>query len=271
MYILLLWWQVCFLWCSSTNWSDHRLTYISVQLTLISLFLHLDLDYLCAARIAPFHSWRNPVERMMSIVNLGLQSIGLARKEMGPEFERKASKAKSLKDLRQLAEKEPGFKDSAIDSMESVKVKLSQIPLRLKLKDKEFKVFTSATSQELDNFCTALLVLMPLLIFLSRKAKLVSILVSKPLFYTVAANVIFLTYWSVVCLVVMSANQWGWQKLFYSSWVICLILLQVQTDTFWLLMIYLANRLQRNTDHPSKQRKRKSHRLSVLASNMWKT
>ena len=36
---------------------DHRLTYISVQLSLISLFLRLDLDYLCAARTAPFHSW----------------------------------------------------------------------------------------------------------------------------------------------------------------------------------------------------------------------
>ena len=77
-------------------------SYISVQLTLISLFLHLDLDYLCAARTVPFHSRRNPVERM-SIVNLGLQRIGLARKEMGAEFERKASKAKSLKDLRHLA------------------------------------------------------------------------------------------------------------------------------------------------------------------------
>ena len=30
---------------------DHCLTYLSVQLCLISLFLLLDLDYLCAARI----------------------------------------------------------------------------------------------------------------------------------------------------------------------------------------------------------------------------
>ena len=32
-------------------------------------------------------SWRNPVERIMSIVNLGLQSVGLARQEMGEEVE----------------------------------------------------------------------------------------------------------------------------------------------------------------------------------------
>ena len=59
---------------------DHRLTYLSVQLSLIALFRNLNLDFLCAARTAPNQSWRNPVERMMSIVNLWLQSVGLMRK-----------------------------------------------------------------------------------------------------------------------------------------------------------------------------------------------
>ena len=45
---------------------DNWLTYISVQLLLICLFLKLDLNYLCAGRTAPYHSWRNPVERIMS-------------------------------------------------------------------------------------------------------------------------------------------------------------------------------------------------------------
>ena len=58
---------------------DHRLTFIAVQLSLISLFLQLDLDYLCAARTAPNHSWRNPVEHNMSVINLGLQCVGLAQ------------------------------------------------------------------------------------------------------------------------------------------------------------------------------------------------
>ena len=59
--------------------SDHRLTYLSVKLCL---FLKLDLDYLCAGRTAPYHSWRNPVERIMSVLNLGLQSVGIARVTM---------------------------------------------------------------------------------------------------------------------------------------------------------------------------------------------
>ena len=46
---------------------DHCVTYISVQTALITLFRGLDLDYLCAARTAPCHSWRNLVERVMSV------------------------------------------------------------------------------------------------------------------------------------------------------------------------------------------------------------
>ena len=56
---------------------DHRLTYASVQISLITLFLNLDLDLLIAGRAAPSHSWANPVERIMSIVNLGMQCIGV--------------------------------------------------------------------------------------------------------------------------------------------------------------------------------------------------
>ncbi len=62
-----------------------RLTFASVKCTLIALFRKLDLDYLCAARTAPYHSYRNPVERIMSIINLGLQSVGLARRQLDNE------------------------------------------------------------------------------------------------------------------------------------------------------------------------------------------
>ena len=78
---------------------DHRVTYGPVQLGLISLFCKLDLDYLCAASTAPSHSWRNPVERIMSTLNLGLQSVHLMREEMDSEFEDRSRKCSSLKDL----------------------------------------------------------------------------------------------------------------------------------------------------------------------------
>ena len=48
---------ILFLYCDGGP--DHRLTYVSVQLSLIALFLKLDLDYLCVCRTAPFHSWKS--------------------------------------------------------------------------------------------------------------------------------------------------------------------------------------------------------------------
>ena len=77
---------------------DHRLTYASAQVSLITLFKNLNLDFLCAARTAPNQSWRNPVERVMSVVNLGLQSIGHIKSEMSPEAKRAIINCNSLKD-----------------------------------------------------------------------------------------------------------------------------------------------------------------------------
>ena len=79
---------------------DHRTTYISTQLSLIALFLNLNLDYLCAARTAPHNSWKNPVERMMSILNLGFQSIGLMRSKMSEPAEAALKNCNSIALLR---------------------------------------------------------------------------------------------------------------------------------------------------------------------------
>ena len=79
---------------------DHRLT---VQISLIALFLKLDLDFLCAARTAPSHSWRNPVECIMSTLNLGL----LMRQKMDDEFEAQAAKCNSLAALRDAGKSAP--------------------------------------------------------------------------------------------------------------------------------------------------------------------
>ena len=41
---------------------------------------------LVALRTAPSNTWANPVERVMSIVNTGLQGVGLMRQKMSDEF-----------------------------------------------------------------------------------------------------------------------------------------------------------------------------------------
>ena len=63
---------------------DHRLTYLFVKLSLLSLFLECDLDFSVAVKqhiIIPGEILLN----VMSIVNLGLQCVGLMRQKMTDE------------------------------------------------------------------------------------------------------------------------------------------------------------------------------------------
>lgn len=45
------------------------------------------MDMLIHVRCAPGHSWTNPAERIMNILNIGLQNVSLERKEAGREIE----------------------------------------------------------------------------------------------------------------------------------------------------------------------------------------
>ena len=141
---------------------DHRLTYVSVQLSLICLFIKLDLDYLCAGRTAPYHSWRNPVERIMSVLNLGLQCIGLARDQMPDEFEKEVEKCNNLTELRNIASRKSGILSAVQDSLSPVKILLTTVFSRLKLHENYIKSYASASSAELDEFGLLLFQLMPL-------------------------------------------------------------------------------------------------------------
>jgi hypothetical protein len=49
---------------------DHRLTYASVKVALLSMFISFDLDMLITC---PYQSWTNLAERVMSTLNLALQ------------------------------------------------------------------------------------------------------------------------------------------------------------------------------------------------------
>ena len=126
---------------------DHRLTYASVKLTLIALFLKLDLDYLCVSRTAPHHSDRNPAERVMSVINLGLQSIGLSRRQLEDQAEeQEVRRCGSVSEVRELASKKPGLK---VDSMSPVKISLTNITNRLQWKGRNFSVDVAATTESL--------------------------------------------------------------------------------------------------------------------------
>lgn len=135
---------------------DHRLTYLSVQLSLISLYLALYLDFLCAARTAPCHSWRNPAERVMSVINLGLQCVGLMRSEMNQEKEAVVANCNNTTQLRQIREKKPEIVSAVRDCIEPVKILLSTIFQRLKLHDKPFQSFAAATEDQMKDLWSEL-------------------------------------------------------------------------------------------------------------------
>lgn len=128
---------------------DHRLTFVSTQLSLIALFLNFDLDLLCTARTAPNQSWRNPVERMMSIVNLGLQSIGLMRKEMNSAAEKALKNCNSLKQLRSSGE---SFKQEIAESIQQPTDLIADVMRRLELKGKKFEVAEACSDARAEAF-----------------------------------------------------------------------------------------------------------------------
>ena len=124
---------------------DHRVTYISVQLALIWSFRRLPLDYLVAAKTAPMQSFRNPVERVMAILNLGLQSVGLMRASMEDELERLFSKCLNLSEIRSTAEKYPRLKEGFQQSVRPALDFLQDIFGQLKLHDETVTTMPAAT------------------------------------------------------------------------------------------------------------------------------
>ena len=133
---------------------DHRLTYVSVQLSLIALFLNLDLDMLVACRTAPNNSWKNPVERIMSIVNLGLQCVGIMRSKLSDDFEDAIKNCNNLKECRASLSLMPSRMDETLAPTIAL---LHDLMKRLELKDQHFEVFDAATADEIECFLEILL------------------------------------------------------------------------------------------------------------------
>ncbi|KAK6189772.1 hypothetical protein SNE40_001768 [Patella caerulea] len=132
---------------------DHRSTYWSVQLASILLFLHLDLDLLITARTAPCHSYTNPAERCMSLLNLGLQNVALEREAMTENEEFKVKSLSSMNARRGIAEKQPAMKEALVSSVEPVLATLKQRFQRLKLHGEHLTVHDAAHEQDISQIC----------------------------------------------------------------------------------------------------------------------
>lgn len=85
--------------------TDQRNTLESVKCASICVFKEMNLDMMILARCAPGHSFVNPAERVMSILNLALQNVALERKESTEEMKKILKNCNRMAAVRSLAEK----------------------------------------------------------------------------------------------------------------------------------------------------------------------
>jgi hypothetical protein len=129
---------------------DHNTTFWSVLVGWILLFLKLDLDMLCAMRPAANFSWRNPVERCFSCINLALQHCAFAREKMAAKFEDVFGNCKSMKDIRAAAAEDAVVNAAWLESVAGVKVQLQQRIKGLVWTDHDVEMFDPASNEEID-------------------------------------------------------------------------------------------------------------------------
>lgn len=92
----------------------------------------------------------------MSILNLGLQSVGIARQAMEEKMELAISNYNSVSEIRRVAQEDVSLKEVLLDSVASAKTTLSSVTQRLKLKDKAFTVDVAAQEAEISQLWSSL-------------------------------------------------------------------------------------------------------------------
>ena len=95
-----------------------------------------------------------PIERIMSILNIGLQCVGVMRSKGSEQFELSIGNSNSIKELRNNCFP---FKDEVAKSLKPTVDLLNAIIKRLKLKGEDLDVFDAATESEIESFWEILL------------------------------------------------------------------------------------------------------------------
>ena len=118
--------------------------------------MKLDLDDVVFARTAAGMSYRNPVERVHAIANMGLQSIVLMRSKMSEKCEKKIKHVSSTETIRAICSSDEEFKEELRISVEKPKKIIKNIFQRLSLNEKTFKIYESASDDDLNEWSETL-------------------------------------------------------------------------------------------------------------------
>ena len=103
-------------------------------------------------RPAAGFSYRNPVERVHAIANLGLQSVGIMRQKMSADMEERIRNCNSNEELRKAIERHEELRPVLENSLSVPIDLLNSVFGKLSLKDKRFQTFTPCTAEELTNY-----------------------------------------------------------------------------------------------------------------------
>ena len=97
-------------------------------------------DILNVGRCAPYHSFINPAERYMSLLNIGLQGLALERDKACP-FESTVKSCSTMKSIRRKATESQSLKEAYTSSIEAPIQKVESSFSMLDLKGKQVKIF----------------------------------------------------------------------------------------------------------------------------------
>src|ERR1044072_972131 len=131
----------------------------------------------------------------MSILNLGLQCIGLMRAEMDEEFEEIIKYCNSMEDIRNKAKEEPQLKEQLLNSLYPTIELMENLLKRLELKEESFDTFKAASDEEMTALWNSLLLIDNSLTIEDNSKKVYRTNLSFCNFTTIALNhdIIFLT------------------------------------------------------------------------------
>ena len=116
-----------------------------------------NFEEILIARTAANLCYRNPVERVHAIANLGLQSVGLMRKAMPQNMENVKRNSNSNDEIRKLCSKNNDLEIELKKSLGQPKKLIEDVFKELSLKGKKFEIFQAATQDKIDTYNKILL------------------------------------------------------------------------------------------------------------------
>lgn len=145
-------------WLHSDGGGEHHVGHPSVIAAAICMFrrLHHRMDRLIKTRGCPYHSYLHEVERVMSILNLGLYGVALERplidQQKYPGMEHLFTTSKSVSDLRAAGKRFPQLMHGLEAALQPVNDLLYNRFEQLQLKGVPFSRGEKASREEADAF-----------------------------------------------------------------------------------------------------------------------